>query len=286
MRFQIFFPYFLVFSAINVNIEALNKDLPSDIRVFGMKQATPSFDARSCCSARTYSYTLPTIALSHYNDQSEMKDYRVTAERLQHVNEILSIFKGQTNFHNYTTKKLFFDRTSERFIHSIECGEPFIEHDVEFTRITLKGSSFMLHQIRKMIGFTLAVVRGLSDAAWLKRSLANEEVHTPTAPGLGLVLERLHFTEYANQFKDHDPLTFDEFDDVVEKFRHEKIHPFIIGTEVQEQSMFNWLQYLIYVFDNNYQQRDEILDDSCKYDDDAWGEDENFIRKLKRLSND
>lgn len=253
-----------------------------------MKKATPTFSARRSCSARTYSYTLPTIALSHYNDQSEMNEYRVPADRLQRINDLLSIFKGQTNFHNYTTKKQFFDRLSERYIHSIECGQPFIEHDVEFTRITVKGSSFMLHQIRKMIGFTLAVVRGLSNDGWLKRSLTDEEVRTPTAPGLGLVLERLHFDEYANQFKDHDPLIFDDLDDVVERFQHEQIHSFIVQTEIQEQSMLNWLQYLIYVFDNNYKKKAEnssILDDSERYDD-TWGEDEHFVEKLKQISND
>lgn len=217
-----------------------------------------------------------------------MGDYRAPADRLQRVNDVLSIFKGRTNFHNYTEKKLFFDRSSERLIHSIECGEPFVEHDVEFARITIKGSSFMLHQIRKMIGFTLSVVRGLSDHDSLKRSLADEDVSTPTAPGLGLVLERLHFTDYANQFKDHDPLTFDECDEVVEKFRRDKIHAFIVQREIQQQSMFDWLQYLIYVYDNNYVAKDGNrlnLDDSERYDD-AWGEDDSFLIKLNTRFND
>lgn len=283
----VIYPFFFLLAAIDVDIQSLNKSLPPDIRVYGIKKATPSFNARFSCSTRTYSYTLPTIALSHYNDQSEMMDYRVPVDRLQRTNDVLSIFKGHTNFHNYTTKKLFFDRTSERYIHSIECGEPFVEHGVEFARITVKGSSFMLHQIRKMIGFTLAVVRGLSNDDWLKRSVTDDEVHTPTAPGLGLVLERLHFDEYAKQFKGHDPLRFDEFDDEVEQFRREKIHSFIVQTEIQEQSMFNWLQYLIYVFDNNYRKAENgsILDDSDRYDD-TWGENEHFVEKLKQLSNE
>lgn len=75
-----------------------------------MKRATRKFDARFNCSARTYSYTLPTIAFSDYNDQTEMEDYRLPAERLQRVNNILGLYKGQTNFHNYTVKKQHFDR--------------------------------------------------------------------------------------------------------------------------------------------------------------------------------
>lgn len=271
-------------AAIDVNIDAINKDLPPDVQIFGMKRVTPTFSARYSCSARTYSYTLPTIAFSHYNDQIEMKDYRVTADRLHRVNETLRIFLGLTNFHNYTTKKLFFDRSSERYIHSIDCGEPFIEQDVEFARITVKGSSFMLHQIRKMIGFILAVIRGVIDEDLLKRSLTKEEFHTPMAPGLGLVLERLHFTDYSNRFPTHDPLIFDEFDATVEKFRHEQIHPFIIGTEIQEQSMVNWFEYLMcHTFDAASREREENrrFRDDPQFNDE-WGEDDEFVEKLRK----
>ncbi len=44
----------------------------------------------------------------------------------------------------------------------MECGKPFVKDDIEFAVITVKGQSFMLHQIRKMIGFAIAVVRGIA----------------------------------------------------------------------------------------------------------------------------
>lgn len=269
-----------------MSIEDLNRDLPSDIRMFGMKRVTPKFNARLNCSARTYSYTLPTIALSHYNDQTPMNEYRVPADRLQRANEILSLFKGHTNFHNYTTKQLFFDRSSSRFIYHIDCGEPFMEHDIEFARITVKGSSFMLHQIRKMVGFSLAVIRGVVDDDLLQRSLTKERFNTPMAPGLGLMLERLHFDSYADKFKMHDPLTFDEFDEAVEKFRREKIHPFIVETEIKEHSMHEWLELLM-IHSFNADSRD--IEEERRYHDDPvfddeWGESPEFLEKLKKQS--
>ncbi|XP_031636736.1 tRNA pseudouridine synthase A-like [Contarinia nasturtii] len=269
---------------IDVSIEDLNRDLPSDIRVFGMKRTTPTFDARHNCTARTYSYTMPTIAFSHYNDQTEMKDYRITADRLLRANEIFGMFKGYTNFHNYTMKKQYFDRSSSRRIEEIGCGEPFIEGDIEFIRMTVKGQSFMLHQIRKMVGFTLAVIRGVVGDDMLKRSLTKEVFHTPTAPGLGLMLERLHFSKYARLFKDHDPLTFDEFDNDVEEFRRNYIHPFIIETEIKENSMVNWLEYLcIHSFSAESREREENrkMRNDPEFDDE-WGEDPEFLEKLKK----
>lgn len=103
-----------------------------------------------------------------------------------------------------------------------------------------------------------------------------------TAPGLGLMLERLHFTKYANLYKNHDPLTFEEFDDDVEKFRREQIHPFIVENEIKEQSMLQWLEYLvIHKFDAESREREE----NRKFRDDpqfldSWGESPEFLKKL------
>lgn len=266
-----------------MNITDLNRDLPADIRMIGMKRCSRNFDARFNCNARTYSYTLPTIAFADYNDQTAMKEYRITSERLQRANDILTLFKGQTNFHNYTVDKLFFDRSSQRRIDDIQCSQPFVERDIEFARITIKGESFMMHQIRKMVGFSLAVIRGVVDDDMLQRSLTKEIFHTPTAPGLGLMLERLHFCEYSRKQKHYDALTFEEFDGDVEKFRSEQIHPVIVQTEIEEQSMLNWLEYLcIHTFDAHSRAREEGR--RFRFDpefEDDWGEDKQFLSKCK-----
>ena len=47
-----------------------------------------------------------------------------------------------------------------RYIISFDCSEPFTVDGVDFVRCVVVGQSFMLHQIRKLIGMMLGVVRG------------------------------------------------------------------------------------------------------------------------------
>ena len=49
----------------------------------------------------------------------------------------------------------------------MSCGSPFLVDGMEFCVISVRGQSFMIHQIRKMIGLVIAVVRKVCDPACL-----------------------------------------------------------------------------------------------------------------------
>jgi tRNA pseudouridine38-40 synthase len=68
---------------------------------------TKGFNSKNNCDARTYSYTLPTIALAdHKNEQPiELEKFRIPDERFKKFNEILKMYEGTLNFHNFTSKK-------------------------------------------------------------------------------------------------------------------------------------------------------------------------------------
>lgn len=276
-HFHIYSPFFItIHAAKELDIDALNRALPDDIRVFGAQRVTAKFDARFNCDARTYSYTLPTIAFSQYNDLTSMADYRLPADRLLKVNQVLASFVGNTNFHNYTVDKEHFDRSSTRRIHSIDCSEPFIRDGVEFARITVKGQSFMMHQIRKMMAFSLAVIREIIPGELMQRSLTKEQFNVPTAPGLGLVLESLHFNNYNRVHgRVHGKLEWDKYETDVEQFRRKHIDPVIIRTEIEEESMVNWLDYLV---NHSYDVDRSIANETY---DDSWGEDPEFWKRVQ-----
>lgn len=181
----------------NLNIERINNELPDEIIVFDCKRVTKGFNSKSQCDSRTYTYMMPTIAFSNKNDVDQ-KAFRMNSEIFTKVNEILKQYVGTKNYHNYTSKKKFNDPSASRFMKSFICEEPFVRRDVEFAVLKVQGQSFMMHQIRKMIGALLAIVRGHAPEEVIKNSFCNEKVCIPRAPGLGLVLDYVHYDRLTN----------------------------------------------------------------------------------------
>ncbi|CAI9572068.1 unnamed protein product [Staurois parvus] len=234
-----------LFNSCTNPMEKINSYLPPEIRVLGIKRGTKRFNSKKMCNARTYSYTLPTFALSRSGGVSPDSSFRLPREDFHVINRLLSFYKGTRNFHNFTNSKLATDKSAHRHIMDICCSEPFVHHGVEFTRILVKGNSFMLHQIRKMVCLVIAVARGMVSPDLLIHSVQMDKVNIPRAPGLGLVLEFTHF-DYYNQYcidrTLHEPITWEEFSPAREAFRDEKIMPAIIEGELKELSMCHWLQ--------------------------------------------
>lgn len=228
-------------------MDALNKDLPSDIKVFGVKRVTKSFNCKDQCNARTYSYTLPSVSFAPADEPNELQEYCLDDATLARVNETLKMFEGTNNFHNFTSRKKFEDPSARRFILDFHCEPPFMVDDVEFCTIIVKGQSFMLHQIRKMIGLTIAVVRGITTVDTITKSFEKSRLDIPMAPGLGLVLDQVHYDGYNTRFKDdgmHEQLVWDEFEAEIQEFRDKFIYPVIKDTELKEQPMLKWLETL------------------------------------------
>nr|CAD7426269.1 unnamed protein product [Timema monikensis] len=219
-------------------VEEINEHLPEQIRALGIKRTTKGFNSKSSCDARTYSYMLPTFSFTP-PEQEISEAFRVTPEILEEVRTTLKIFEGTHNFHNFTSRKKPLDPSANRYIMSFCCEEPFLCGDIEFVVLKVKGQSFMLHQIRKMVGVVIAVVRGLTTKETIIRAWNTDRLDIPVAPGLGLVLEEVHYDRYNQKFgKDgiHEVLSWQEFDKDVKDFKEKFIHPSILETEIQEKS--------------------------------------------------
>ncbi|XP_054450312.1 pseudouridylate synthase 1 homolog isoform X2 [Pteronotus mesoamericanus] len=228
-------------------LEKINSHLPAHIRILGLKRVTGGFNSKNRCDARTYVYMLPTFAFAHKDHDVQDEMYRLSPETLQQVNRLLACYRGTHNFHNFTSQKGPREPSAQRYVLDMFCEEPFERDGMEFAVIKVKGQSFMTHQIRKMVGLVVAIVKGYAPEDALERSWGEAKMDVPKAPGLGLVLERVHFETYNRRFgRDglHEPLDWAREAAAAAAFKEQHIYPTIISTERQERSMAQWLSTL------------------------------------------
>jgi tRNA pseudouridine38-40 synthase len=161
--------------------------------------------------------------------------YRISPARLARVTEIFAKYKGTYNFHNFTVRKSPKDPAAKRHIISFAVNqEPIIINDTEWISLKVHGQSFMMHQIRKMVGMAALMVRCGTTPDRLEESLGEALYSIPKAPGLGLLLERPVFKSYnETSAKQHsrDPIDFSKYDKEIEEFKRREIYDRIFREE-------------------------------------------------------
>lgn len=160
--------------------DLLNAYLPDSIRCVFINRVTMRFDARAHCDSRSYEYYLPITI------DGKMLEVMTLKQELEK-------YVGTRNFHNFTRGMTARDKTAVRHIVSISV-EPVGQHHV---CVKLLGQSFLLNQIRKIIGLAVEVTLGLAPENAIETALYSKRlVHIHMVPGEGLLLERLFFKGY------------------------------------------------------------------------------------------
>lgn len=133
----------------------------------------------------------------------------------------------------------------------------------------------MLHQIRKMIGLIIAISRGRVKEDIFTKAFSLEKVNIPRAPGLGLMLEFVHYDLYNSRFGDdgmHDKLLWEKEEQKINDFAENYIFPTIINTEVNEKPMLTWLEkFDRHEFDSTQEGKEEEDDEGeeCRDEDET-----------------
>jgi tRNA pseudouridine38-40 synthase len=168
---------------------------------------------------------------------SAKKAYRISPERQARVQAALDNYLGTRKYHNYTVHKKFNDKSAQRYIKSFKVApQPIIINDTEWLSLKVHGQSFMMHQIRKMVGMASLTVRCGTDPSIMEKSFGNVIVRIPKAPGLGLLLERPVFDSYNDkQAKQHgrEKVDFNKYNKQIEEFKEREIYQRIFREEAQ-----------------------------------------------------
>lgn len=149
---------------------------------------------------------------------STLSSYRISAENLARARGLFAKYVGTLRFHNFTPKGRSSDPSTIRYLTSVTVDDPEVvipgadeelaqgyvipssyrPHGMEWVRIELEGQSFMLNQIRKMIGAVSSIMISELPDSYLTDVLLNKDVQRgiPMAPANGLFLSHLDFTKY------------------------------------------------------------------------------------------
>ena len=104
------------------------------------------------------------------------------------------------------------DPAAKRYIIDFTCSDPFLMEGVEMVALRVHGQSFMLNQIRKMVGAAVEIVRSgalakgnKADVSYkakkLIRKMTEEQKYAvPTAPAEGLFLNLCCFPGYDKRY--------------------------------------------------------------------------------------
>ncbi|KAK9826791.1 hypothetical protein WJX81_001378 [Elliptochloris bilobata] len=152
------------------------------------------------------------------------------AERAR-IDAVLAQYVGTHSFHNFTVRVAAGDPVAKRFILSFRVGGALQLEGRPWVRLVVLGQSFMMHQIRKMVGAAVAVCRGAAPPDSLKRALTSTApVPTPLAPELGLFLDECEFDSYNSRWAADGKAALSltgALGDAAEAFKLEHVYPHI-----------------------------------------------------------
>lgn len=228
-------------------VKVLNLNLPPDVVVYGMMRTTAGFNARGDCHRRRYEYILPVRLLGGSNCVEDEKEEGQGDPRAWKLTQILKMYEGSHCFANFTEGLKGSDDTARRFMISLKCGQPFLPKNagVYYVPIQIYGQSFLLHQIRKMVGLALLVYLGHAPKEVIQVALCPDiKFPTPTAPALGLLLDSPTFESYNKRHASvlQEPIGVDAFGDMKERFKLENIYRRIAEKERMDRTMEKWVR--------------------------------------------
>ncbi|CUV08081.1 unnamed protein product [Cryptosporidium hominis] len=191
-------------------MEMLNGVLPWDIRVIGYCEVRPDFSARFDCEYRLYKYFFP---LNH--ERTKISKFpKIPPEQVPLMDIAAKQFLGTHDYRRFCKMDLK-NRKNQTYIRTIyEFDINFVDENRTFAVATIKGSAFLWHQVRLMMGILFEIGQQKFNPEVITQMLTDveqkniAELSFQMATELGLVLWDCVFKEYDIQCNINSMKTF------------------------------------------------------------------------------
>lgn len=245
----------------------------------------------------TINLSTDSINMIMDNTITEMKEnandprigYRLNDNLLSKLESLLKMFDGTSNYHNFSRMIHANEARAKRHLYYVRIeNSSLIFNDIQFIQFSIHGMSFLYHQIRKMIGFIIVLMREMpfeykenveileskdSNPNRFQSRTVSESVHDqqdiikyafsvdhkmgiPLAPSAGLYLYKVMYDSYnkhCNRLNlEWNQIKFDLYDDGIQTFIMEQILPLIVQSEICLDGNGNQFAFWIYSTEEKY----------------------------------
>lgn len=169
---------------------ALNANLPADIRIYQVWEAKAEFHPRFNAKRKTYAYRFINGEIM----PPELRKYYTLVKEplnIEKMQEALKMLEGEHDFLAFRSSGGM-NLSTVRTIYSA-----VLKEEGEGYRIEVTGNGFLYNMVRIIAGTLFEIGKGKLDLECITKALntGRRELLGPTAPGMGLMLMKVDYTE-------------------------------------------------------------------------------------------
>lgn len=169
---------------------ALNANLPDDIRIYQVWEAEAEFHPRFNAKRKTYAYRFINGEIM----PPEMRKYHTLVKEplnIEKMQEALKLLEGEHDFLAFRSSGGM-NLSTVRTIYSA-----VLKEEGEGYRIEVTGNGFLYNMVRIIAGTLFEIGKGKLGLECITKALTTgrRELLGPTAPGTGLMLMKVDYTE-------------------------------------------------------------------------------------------
>ena len=128
--------------------------------------------------------------------KSNLRSFRISEKQFNIFSNIMLLFLGTHNFHNYIPNASHEDSRCYMRIISVDTNAPFVQDGMEWIKVSFTAKNFQKHQIRKMVSVAVMVTRTNTPRSVVGNSFGIAKMDIPEFPPFGLFLSDASYASY------------------------------------------------------------------------------------------